>query len=135
MPTLSRWLASLFIIGLLVATVVSYHQIYQPPVPMPALVRGPVTPVAWVQADAKYLSIAMEWYYKKHGRFPTLAEFWQVVGHAPVKNGFSGSDTVVAMSRDMDASAVGWVYDEASGAVYPGGIFGATTSPTSRPMF
>lgn len=133
----SSILAALLLVGLAVAFGLSYVRTAMPPQPIQA---PPEFGGGWNQhftevlADqmADRLSGQVRRYCETHGRFPAVAEFWQILGCSPIHNPLNGSASVVKMRIDLDATEVGWVYDLDNGIVYPGAVFNAG-QPLTRP--
>ncbi|HWE95764.1 MAG TPA: hypothetical protein VG269_17500 [Tepidisphaeraceae bacterium] len=137
-----RILAAVALAGFSVAFSWRYLQTYGRAEQSSGPVSSPVVPAAndphfresLVSNMAKEITGAVMRYRSDHGEFPPVDGFWTAIGIAPLHNPLNGSDKVVPMSSDRDAdySAVGWVYSERGGVVFPGVVFNASR-PATQP--
>lgn len=103
---------------------------------MPTDALPPRNTLPVIDQLAGELTIHVARYHDDHGTFPTAKNFWQALGIDPIYNPMNGSATIAEMRIDLDATNVGWVYDEADGVVYPGFLFNRgqpLTRPTTQP--
>lgn len=139
-------LAALLLAGFAVAFSWKYLQTYGRAEQSPASVGlvSPAVPLSapyarevLVSGMAKQISEAVQLYHDTHGHFPPVDGFWTEIGIAPLHNPINGLDTVAPVSddRNTDYSAVGWVYLERGGMVFPGAVFNASrpSRPSTRP--